>query len=128
MNRTIPSALFALLCILVLSGCAGQTTFKRTGNITVLPTEPGPMIVNGEQMASRQQLADYQAGLSSTAPVIAAPKAVAAVNGPQISDRQQLADYQASLPFYSGKTPASVTTVQQIANRQQLADYQANLR
>ena len=94
MNRTIPSALFALLCILVLSGCAGQTTFKRTGNITVLPTEPGPMIVNGEQMASRQQLADYQA----------------------------------SLPFYSGKTPASVTTVQQIANRQQLADYQANLR
>lgn len=128
MNRRIVTVLFALFAALVLSACAVQSPFQTAGSVTVLPSAPGPMAVNVTQISDRRQLADYQAGLSSTAPVIAAPKAVAAVNGPQISDRQQLADYQASLPFYSGKTPASVTTVQQIANRQQLADYQANLR
>lgn len=127
MHRRIVAVLFALFAALVLSACAVQSPFQTAGSVTVLPKIAGPAI-SSPQVNDRQQLADYQASLSSIVPVAAVPKAVAAVNDTQISSRQQLADYQASLPLYTGKTFAAVTTVQQIADRQELAEYQATLR
>lgn len=128
-NATVrlTTVLVALFALLALSACAVQSPFQTAGSVTVLPSEPGPMMTSGDQISSRQQLADYQAGLSSIAPVVTAPKA--AVNGTQIVNRQQLADYQASLSNSAPVVAAPKAAVNdtQISNRQQLADYQASL-